>query len=168
MEVKKKSPSPRKLKPKIPPKHAVVPGAHFTVDWHFFVSDEFSHSFLSHAHSDHMAGISSFRPPRVLHCSEITGKLVALKYPKVALAIQTHQFSVLFEVEGFTVVLIPANHTPGSSMFLFMRNGKRILFTGDFRAEPNVIENVCPYGPIDQLFVDSTFLISGLNIPPRR
>lgn len=48
-------------------------------------------------------------------------------------------------MDGFSVMLLDANHIPGSVMFLFegdrISNG-RILFTGDFRADARFYKNV--------------------------
>jgi DNA cross-link repair 1A protein len=53
-------------------------------------------------------------------------------------------------------------------MFVFiLPDGSRILHTGDFRANASVIASATPFGPIDHLFIDCTFAIAGLSIPPR-
>ena len=150
------------------PEQYTVPGTKFTVDWHSFVSDEYKHSFLSHTHTDHLTGIRSFKPPRVLHCSEITAKLISLKIPKLAECLEVHEFGKDYTIDGVTVRLFPAFHTPGSSMFLFtLPNGKKILHTGDFRAERQVIDSITPYAPIYHGFIDCTYGTSNLQVPPR-
>jgi DNA cross-link repair 1A protein len=73
-----------------------------------------------------------------------------------------------FTIDGVTVHVLNANHTPGSAIFVFLLpNGKRVLHTGDFRAEPSVISSASKFSPVDHLFIDCTFAISGLTIPPR-
>ena len=59
-----------------PPIQNVVPGTNFTVDWHCKTFPKYQHSFLTHAHTDHVNGIQSFRRPRTLHCTKITAKMI--------------------------------------------------------------------------------------------
>ncbi|KAH9459880.1 hypothetical protein MJO29_003843 [Puccinia striiformis f. sp. tritici] len=40
------------------------------------------------------------------------------------------------------ITLIPANHCPGSAMFLFQMWGRNVLYTGDIRAEPWWVESL--------------------------
>lgn len=153
---------------KKPPAHCVVPGTNFTVDWHCRTSPNYVHSFLSHAHEDHLAGIRSFGPPRILHCTEMTAKMLLIKVPKVAPCIQTCKPNTTFVVDKVKIHVLNANHTPGSAIFIFeLPSGRKILHTGDFRAEPSVIESARPYAPIDNLYIDCTFATSGLTLPPR-
>jgi DNA cross-link repair 1A protein len=152
-----------------PPLHAVVPGTAFTVDWHCRTFPQYRHSFLSHAHEDHLAGIRSFQPPRVLHCTDLTARVLLHKVPKIRPCLATHPVGASVVVDGVTVHVLNANHTPGSALFVFvLANGKRILHTGDFRAEPSVLESASKFSPIDHLFIDCTFAISGLTIPSRQ
>ena len=151
-----------------PPKHCVVPGTNFTVDWHSKTDPKFIHSFLSHAHTDHTNGIGSFRHPRVLHCTPITEKMVLLRYPKVANCIQVHEIGSSAIIENVKVYFLEANHTPGSAMFLFiLPSGKKILHTGDFRAEDFIVKSIQQFAPIDSLYMDCTYGSSKLNILPR-
>ena len=151
-----------------PPKHSLVPGTNFTVDWHCKTDPKFVHSFLSHAHSDHLNGIGSFRSPRVLHCTPITAKLVLMKHPKLCDCICMHEIGSVFEVEGVKIHVLNANHTPGSVMFLFMLpTGKKILHTGDFCAEDFIVNSIKAFSPIDSLYIDCTYGTSKLNILPK-
>jgi DNA cross-link repair 1A protein len=53
-------------------------------------------------------------------------------------------------------------------MFVFiLADGKTIVHTGDFRAEPAVISAASRFSPVDHLYIDCTFALSGLSIPPR-
>ena len=154
---------------RLPPPHCVVPGTNFTVDWHGKTKPEFVHSFLSHAHSDHISGIGSFRLPRILHCTPITGKLMLLKYPKLIECIETHEIGSSFMVEKTKVEVLEANHTPGSAMFLFtLENGQKILHTGDFRAEDDIIAMIKNYSPIDSLYIDCTYATASVKFFSRK
>lgn len=154
---------------KLPPEEFSVPGTNFTVDWHAHTRPEYIHSFLSHAHTDHLAGAGSFRSPRIMHCTPITAKMVLLKYPKLNGVIQTHEIGSTIEIEGTKITFLNANHTPGSAMFLFeLQNGKKIFHTGDFRAEPEVVATALQYGPVDKLYMDCTYALSKLSIVSRK
>ena len=151
-----------------PPIHCIVPNTFFTVDWHSKTFPEYIHSFLSHSHSDHLTGIGSFRSPRILHCTEITSKFIKIKFPKVYPSIIIHEFYSPFIIDNVSIELLESNHTPGSSMFLFkLPNGKKILHTGDFRAEPILLEKLSIFSPVDHIYMDCTFATSKLNIPSR-
>ena len=154
---------------RLPPTHCVVPGTNFTVDWHGKTKPEFIHSFLSHAHSDHISGIGSFRLPRILHCTPITGKLMLLKYPKLVECIETHEIGSSFIIDKVKIDVLEANHTPGSAMFLFtLPDGQKILHTGDFRAEEDIISMILKYSPIDNLYIDCTYATANVKFFSRK
>ncbi|KAH0800344.1 DNA repair metallo-beta-lactamase family protein [Histomonas meleagridis] len=95
--------------------------------------------------------------------------MVLIKVPKIKPCLSICEPNTSFVVDDVTIHVLNANHTPGSAMFLFvLKSGKKILFTGDFRAEPKVIEDTIPFAPIDNLFIDCTYASSGLKIPPRK
>ncbi|KAI1777228.1 Metallo-hydrolase/oxidoreductase [Hypoxylon cercidicola] len=123
--------------------------------------------FLSHVHSDHLAGLDKLRSPFV-YCSAATREILLrlekhpcrLNYAKGILEdprLQTykHLAKVLkpipldtpAEIElkpGKTiqVTLIDANHCAGSVMFLIEGDGKAVLYTGDIRSEPWWVNSV--------------------------
>ena len=153
---------------KLPPRHCVVPGTDFTVDWHCRTEPRFVHSFLSHAHEDHLAGVRSFRLPRLLHCTPVTARLLLIKVPQVRPCLVLHEPNSEFTIANTTIRVLDAHHTAGSAMFLFtLQDGRRILHTGDFRAEPRVVSSILPFAPIDHLFIDCTFALESLEIPRR-
>ena len=159
----------QKKEVKIPPVSCIVPGTNFTVDWHCKTKPEYIHSFLSHAHTDHIAGIGSFRLPRILHCTPITAKMMLLKYPKLNQCIETHEIGTTFTIEKVKIQVLDANHTPGSAMFLFtLPNGQKVLHTGDFRAEPDVIKFMKPFAPVDHLFIDCTYATAKVKFFTRK
>ncbi|CAO1614626.1 unnamed protein product [Parajaminaea phylloscopi] len=78
--------------------------------------------FLSHAHSDHYAGLSPSWSAGPIYCSQTTGNLMvsSLGVPKEY--VHPLPYDVEWEVPksgGVTVTLLPANHCPGSCVFLF-------------------------------------------------
>ncbi|KAG5924693.1 hypothetical protein E4U61_007368 [Claviceps capensis] len=122
--------------------------------------------FLSHVHSDHLAGLEFLRSPFV-YCSPAT-KEILLRLEKYACRIdyaggvlearqQTykHLRRVLKALPMETpttmelkpgckiqVTLFDANHCPGSTMFLIEGQGKAIVYTGDVRAEPWFVNSI--------------------------
>ncbi|KAL1464238.1 hypothetical protein WDU94_003904 [Cyamophila willieti] len=135
--------------------------------------------FLSHAHTDHMAGLNaSFgqllkeNPEKKLYCSLITKELFSKldRYSSgfdldtlIVLDIGVPQLLSIAD-QYVTVTLIPAGHCPGSVMFLFEVDDIRVLFTGDFRYSVN---DICKLKllknpdetvkKIDNIYLDTTF-----------
>ncbi|KAB5566682.1 beta-lactamase-like protein [Coniochaeta sp. 2T2.1] len=116
--------------------------------------------FLSHIHSDHLAGLESLRSP-FLYCSAATKELLLqlerypcrINYAKgiIEARVMTYrplkdllkplpmETPVTLELEPgnhIQVTLFDANHCPGAVMFLFEGHGKAVLYTGDIRSEP--------------------------------
>ncbi|KAL7973372.1 beta-lactamase-like protein [Trichoderma sp. SZMC 28014] len=115
--------------------------------------------FLSHVHSDHLAGLETLRSPFV-YCSAATREILLrlerypcrINYSKGILEARQQTYKHLSKVikplplESPTVIelqpgnqlmvtLFDANHCPGSVMFLIEGQGKAILYTGDVRCE---------------------------------
>ncbi|KAF8476023.1 beta-lactamase-like protein [Kalaharituber pfeilii] len=124
--------------------------------------------FLSHFHSDHYGGLTSSWSHGLIWCTKITANLVREKLGVDGRWVRELPWEQETYVDGDAgdgqfgsggetvwVTAIPANHCPGSAIFLFERkkgaapvgaNGKggdggprvveRVLHTGDFRAAP--------------------------------
>ncbi|KAL8392126.1 hypothetical protein RB595_002351 [Gaeumannomyces hyphopodioides] len=116
--------------------------------------------FLSHVHSDHLAGLESLRCPFV-YCSAPTRELLLrlerypcrINYAKGILEARVQTYKHLkpllkpipletpttIELEpgkSLRVTLLDANHCTGAVMFLFEGDGKAVVYTGDIRSEP--------------------------------
>ncbi|RDA90836.1 hypothetical protein CP533_1558 [Ophiocordyceps camponoti-saundersi (nom. inval.)] len=116
--------------------------------------------FLSHIHSDHLAGLESLRSPFV-YCSAATREMLLrlerypcrINYAKGILEARQQTYRHLARVlkplpletpttielrpgRSIRVTLFDANHCPGAVMFLIEGDGKTILYTGDLRCEP--------------------------------
>ncbi|KAI2464736.1 Metallo-hydrolase/oxidoreductase [Annulohypoxylon bovei var. microspora] len=117
--------------------------------------------FLSHIHSDHLAGLDKLRSPFV-YCSAATREILLRleKYPcrlnyakgifedprmqtykHLAKVLKPIPLDTPTEVElepgkSIQVTLLDANHCAGAVMFLIEGNAKAILYTGDIRSEP--------------------------------
>ncbi|KAL4777005.1 hypothetical protein BDW60DRAFT_175287 [Aspergillus nidulans var. acristatus] len=115
--------------------------------------------FLSHAHSDHLQGLESFRAP-FIYCSSATREILLriekyphrmnfnsgilesrkLHYKHLSKLLRPIPLNTPTEIDltpklSIRVTLLDANHCTGAVMFLIEGDGKAILYTGDIRAE---------------------------------
>ncbi|KAA1089859.1 hypothetical protein PGTUg99_023884 [Puccinia graminis f. sp. tritici] len=148
------------------PFYKLMPGTAISVDC-------FSHGpvpgvsayFLSHAHSDHYTKLSSSWKHGKIYCSKTTANLLKLKLRVDSHWIVPLDFNTPYTVDDVRVVLIDANHCPGSAMFLFEgitkpdRKPFRYLHCGDFRATPAQLRHPAIHEKvIDICYLDTTYL----------
>ncbi|CAB4056289.1 DCLRE1C [Lepeophtheirus salmonis] len=157
------------------------------------VNDQF---FISHCHSDHMVGLDKLAPllcrrnsVRVNHriyCSMISKVFILRRFPFLHEKMIKDIFPnepIIIDVfdkdsESFyklSVTTIPADHCPGSVMFLFEAHHKTILYTGDFRFESKSLQSLKSlhdaHGSvlnIDEMYLDTTFCHPGYKVFPTR
>ncbi|KEY66777.1 hypothetical protein S7711_07558 [Stachybotrys chartarum IBT 7711] len=116
--------------------------------------------FLSHIHSDHLAGLESLRSPFV-YCSAATREMLLrlerypcrINYAKGILEARQQTYKHLHKVlkplplgtptrielrpdHDIQVTLLDANHCPGAVMILIESQASVVLYTGDIRSEP--------------------------------
>src|SRR5277367_6032926 len=116
--------------------------------------------FLSHVHSDHLAGLESLKSP-FIYCSAATKALLLrleryphrINFEKGILESRKQHYKHLKNLlkpiplhtptcielapgNDIQVTLFDANHCTGAVMFLIEGDGKAVLYTGDIRAEP--------------------------------
>jgi len=134
-----------------------VPGVRIQVDSFKRGSDFY---FLSHFHADHMPNLRAGWSRGPLYASPVTARLLVhgKKVDRnVVKEIEPGQ-PVELEAGGkVTVRAFDANHCPGALMFVFETPTARILYTGDFRYEPEIHAALAGVGPIDLAFVDATY-----------
>ncbi|OAA69646.1 hypothetical protein ISF_02916 [Cordyceps fumosorosea ARSEF 2679] len=122
--------------------------------------------FLSHVHSDHLAGLDALRSPFV-YCSAATREILLrlerypcrVNYAKELLEARQQTYKHLgnllkpIPLETPTrlelapnleiqVTLFDANHCPGAVMFLIERDDTAVLYTGDIRSEPWFVNSI--------------------------
>lgn len=138
--------------------------------------------FLSHFHSDHYVGLTSTWCHGPIYCSRPTANLVKQQLrvdPKFVIALKFEEKVEIPGTDGVFVTMIPANHCPGSSIYLFEKeigNGKvskmqRVLHCGDFRACPahvehpllkpevmDIVTGKTKHQKIDVCYLDTTYL----------
>lgn len=145
------------------PFYKIMPGFFICVDaFRYGAVKGCNAYFLSHFHSDHYIGLTANWSHGPIYCSRVTGDLIKSQLRTDAKWIVPLEFEQKVEVpgtQGVSVTMIPANHCPGSSLFLFEKTlggggggrgaggdkgsnpnpnprTQRILHCGDFRACP--------------------------------
>ncbi|KAH8676037.1 DNA repair metallo-beta-lactamase-domain-containing protein [Xylariales sp. PMI_506] len=174
------------------PFYKIMPGFFICVDAFRYGAVEGCNAyFLSHFHSDHYIGLTASWCHGPIYCSKVTGSLVKQQLRTAAKWVKELEFEERIEIpgtEGVTVTMLPANHCPGSSLFLFEKKmGKgptprlqRILHCGDFRAcpaqvthpllKPDIIDAVSGktrQQKIDVCYLDTTYLNPRYSFPPQ-
>ncbi|KAI9647369.1 DNA cross-link repair protein PSO2/SNM1 [Ciborinia camelliae] len=172
------------------PFYKIMPGLFICVDaFRYGAVKGCNAYFLSHFHSDHYIGLTSSWSHGPIYCSKVTGNLVKQQLrvdPKWVISIEFDDKIEVSNTQGVSVTMIPANHCPGSSLFLFEKNTgrgqnpkvQRILHCGDFRAcpahishpllMPNVVDSVTgktKQQKIDVCYLDTTYLNPKFSFP---
>lgn len=176
------------------PFYKIIPGFSISVDAFRYGAIEGCQAyFLSHFHSDHYIGLTAKWTHGPIYCSKVTGSLVRQQLKTAEKWVVELEFEKPYDIpgtDGATVTMIPANHCPGSSLFLFQkefknggsnnRHTKRILHCGDFRACPNHVEHPALKPEISDLvtgkklqqkidicYLDTTYLSPRYSFPPQ-
>lgn len=172
------------------PFYKIMPGLYICVDAFRYGRVEGQNAyFLSHFHSDHYIGLTSSWCHGPIYCSKVTANLVRQQLkvdPKWVVDLEFEKQVEVPATQGVFVTMIPANHCPGSSLFLFEKvvgkgsNPKvnRILHCGDFRAcpahvnhpllRPDVVDNISGktrQQMIDTCYLDTTYLTPKYAFP---
>lgn len=174
------------------PFYKIMPGFFICVDaFRYGAVKGCNAYFLSHFHSDHYIGLTASWSHGPIYCSKVTGSLIKSQLRTDAKWIKEIEFEEPIEIpgtEGVNVTMIPANHCPGSSLFLFEktvgsvsnRRKQRILHCGDFRAcpaqathpllRPDVVDAISGKSrqqKIDVCYLDTTYLNPRYSFPPQ-
>lgn len=179
------------------PFYKIMPGFHICVDAFRYGAVEGCRAyFLSHFHSDHYIGLTANWTHGPIYCSKVTGSLVKSQLKtaeKYVVELDFEEKIPMPGIDGVFVTMIPANHCPGSSLFLFEKTVsspnpnahskekrvQRILHCGDFRACPAHVEHpqlrpetVDALGKIrqqkiDVCYLDTTYLNPRYSFPPQ-
>ncbi|EEH02711.1 DNA cross-link repair protein pso2/snm1 [Histoplasma capsulatum G186AR] len=135
------------------PFYKIIPGFSTCVDaFRYGAIEGCTAYFLSHFHSDHYIGLTSSWCHGQIYCSTVTGNLVRQQLKVDPKWVTDIEFDQPFEIPrtcGARVTMLPANHCPGSSIFLFEKRVnksrepkvRRILHCGDFRASPTHVQH---------------------------
>ena len=165
------------------PFYKIIPGFSICVDAFRYGAVEGCNAyFLSHFHSDHYIGLNKSWCHGPIYCSRATANLVRqqlLVDPKWLVDLDFESTSEVPNTGGVQVTMLPANHCPGSSLFLFEKTvgsgpyarQRRVLHCGDFRASsahvkhPLLRPDANSQGSsqprqqhIDECYLDTTYL----------
>ncbi|KIW87698.1 uncharacterized protein Z519_11672 [Cladophialophora bantiana CBS 173.52] len=174
------------------PFYKIMPGLYICVDAFRYGKVENQNAyFLSHFHSDHYIGLTSSWCHGPIYASKVTCNLMIQQLkvdPKWVVPLEFEKKVEIPNTKGVFVTMIPANHCPGSSLYLFEKvMGKnkdgspkltRILHCGDFRAcpahvahpllRPDVVDGVSGLTKqqvIDTCYLDTTYLTPKYAFP---
>ncbi|KAL8996533.1 MAG: hypothetical protein Q9169_003970 [Polycauliona sp. 2 TL-2023] len=172
------------------PFYKILPGFSICVDaFRYGAVDGCKAYFLSHFHSDHYIGLTSSWCHGPIYCSRVTANLVRRQLRVDPKWVVDLEFDQKIEVPGtnVNVTMIPANHCPGSSLYLYEKvigKGKnpkvqRVLHCGDFRAcpahvqhpllRPDVVDAVSGKNTgqqkLDVCYLDTTYLTPKYAFP---
>ena len=172
------------------PFYKILPGFSICVDaFRYGAVEGCKAYFLSHFHSDHYIGLTSSWCHGPIYCSHVTANLVRQQLkvdPKWVFDLDFEKKMEVPETGGVHVTMIPANHCPGSSLFLYEKvtgKGKnpkvhRVLHCGDFRACPahvqhpllrpdimDALSGKTKHQTIDVCYLDTTYLTPKYAFP---
>ena len=137
--------------------------------------DSFSHEpgvtfFCSHAHDDHLKGLSGSWCRGPIYTSHVTARLLRRRWPPLEPFLKPLEIGpvhrILLGSAGgleIEVCLVDANHVPGSVMFIFSGYFGTLLYTGDFRLHDDHVHlSVLPLlarpnAELSRIFLDNTF-----------
>lgn len=174
------------------PFYKIMPGFFICVDAFRYGKVEGQNAyFLSHFHSDHYIGLTASWCHGPIYASKVTCNLMLQQLkvdPKWVVPLEFEKKVEVSNTKGVFVTMLPANHCPGSSLFLFEKvvgknkdgspRSTRILHCGDFRAcpahishpllRPDVIDSITGQTKqqvIDTCYLDTTYLTPKYSFP---
>ena len=173
------------------PFYKIMPGFFICVDaFRYGAVEGCKAYFLSHFHSDHYIGLTSSWCHGPIYCSHVTANLVRRQLrvdPKWVVDLEFDKKVAVSETQGVEVTMIPANHCPGSSLYLFEKvvgkgknpKSQRVLHCGDFRAcpahvqhprlRPDIVDTVTGRNlaqqKLDVCYLDTTYLTPKYSFP---
>ena len=131
------------------------------IGWWLDAQARTARSFVSHAHSDHVA-----RHQEIL-CTPGTARFLHARIPGKRLMTEL-PFGVPHALEfGVTATLHPAGHILGSSQILLESSDHgSLLYTGDFKLRPGLAAEPCATPRADTLIMETTFALPRYVMPP--
>lgn len=116
-------------------------------------------AFVSHAHSDHIAGhseiIASAGTARLMQ-ARLSGERVE----------NTLEFGVPSEVRGLRMTLLPAGHIFGSAQLFLETGAGSLLYSGDFKLRPSLSAEPAETCHAETLIMETTYGLPKYRMPP--
>jgi len=131
------------------------------IGWWLDAQKSQARSFVSHAHSDHIAS------HREIIATRETASLMRLRMGGQR---QEHilEFGQAFPADpGCEVKLYPAGHILGSAMLHATTEQGSLLYTGDFKLRPSLAAEPCVTPRADVLIMETTFGLPRYVFPPQ-
>jgi Cft2 family RNA processing exonuclease len=131
------------------------------IGWWLDAQKSQARSFVSHAHSDHIAS------HREIIATRETASLMRLRIGG------RRQETILDYEQSYTadwgceVKLYPAGHIYGSAMFHATTDKGTLLYTGDFKLRPSLAAELCATPRADVLIMETTFGLPRYTFPPQ-
>jgi len=119
---------------------------------------------ISHAHSDHTAGFQSTLRKIVTPATLDIYSAIRKKPHNVQQITQGDSISV---EDAGSLSVQPAGHMLGAAQFILERNGKRLVFTGDFNLSSSLTTDAATPIPCDVLLMEATYGRPDALFPPR-
>jgi putative mRNA 3-end processing factor len=118
------------------------------------------HGFVSHAHSDHLG------PHELAYCTPATGRLYRLRLGERRQVVEI-PYRQTYEFGDVRLTTYPAGHCLGSAMVLIECDGRRLLYTGDYKLGQSATAEQAELPRADVLIMESTFGRPQYRMPPR-
>ena len=130
------------------------------IGWWLDARTRAARSFVSHAHSDHVAR------HREILCTPATARFVHARLPGSRIVTEL-PFGRPHALEfGVTATLHPAGHILGSSQILLESEHGSLLYTGDFKLRHGLAAERCATPRADLLIMETTFGLPRYVFPP--
>jgi Cft2 family RNA processing exonuclease len=124
---------------------------------------------FSHFHRDHMVGLTRGWSRGPLLCSPVSASLLAVieRVPRRNLLVIEPEETKELSVGGRTVrvTALDANHCPGALIFVLEHDGRKIVYTGDFRLSDHLRARRALLAGAHRLYVDSTYASPEYSFP---
>lgn len=111
------------------------------------------HAVTTHAHSDHVV-----KGNQNVYCTAATADLILHRYKTAFKSnIATHHYHEPFFINDVKITFVSAGHMLGSAQVLVEHDGRKFLFTGDFKLQADSTCTVYDFTKADVLITEATF-----------
>ncbi|HVU18971.1 MAG TPA: MBL fold metallo-hydrolase [Candidatus Didemnitutus sp.] len=130
------------------------------IGWWLDAQDGKERSFVSHAHSDHVAR------HREILCTPATARLLDIRLGGRRKMVTVRYGEPHRPDNSGEIVLHPAGHILGSAQFQVTTDNGVLLYTGDFKLKPGLTTEAAASPRADVLIMETTFGLPRYVMPP--